>query len=57
MLLEGKVDEAKSCQVLIPVMVVNNDSIDVNKGSFDVTKDHGWTEACTPMIPEGVPFH
>ena len=41
MLLEGEEDEAKSCQVLIPVLVVNNDSIDVNKGSFDVTKDRG----------------
>ena len=57
MLLEGEEDEAKSCQVLIPVLVVNNDPIDVNKCSFDVTKDHGWMEACAPMIPEGVSFH
>ena len=57
MLLEGEEDEAKSCQALIPVLVVNNDPINVNKGSFDVTKDHGWMEACAPMIPEGVSFH
>ena len=38
MFLEGEENQVKSGLMLTPVLVVNNDLIDVDKDSFDVSK-------------------